>query len=71
MDAGEYVTATLKREFGEEALNSLDASEEEKREMEKIITKLFERGTEVAREGERGQSCLNGIAISGLRWLCG
>ena len=47
VDAGEAVSATLKREFGEEALNSLEATEEEKAEMEKALSKLFSSGTEV------------------------
>lgn len=73
VDAGEFITATLKREFGEEALNSLEASEEEKREMEKMIAKLFDGGTEVRqperRREDRGN--VNSITISGLCWLCG
>ena len=78
MDAGEFITATLKREFGEEALNSLEASEEERGEIEKMIAKLFEGGTQVAeRDGERegrregDRTDMNGITISGLCWLCG
>ena len=47
MDPGEFVSVTLKREFGEEALNSLELSEQEKHEMEKTIATLFQNGTEV------------------------
>ena len=41
MDPGEKVSATLKREFGEEALNSLQKLPEEKVELEKQLHKLF------------------------------
>lgn len=47
MDPGEFVSVTLKREFGEEALNSQELSDEEKRQMEKTIAELFQNGTEV------------------------
>ncbi|XP_074444873.1 ADP-ribose pyrophosphatase, mitochondrial isoform X2 [Larus michahellis] len=41
VDPGEKVSATLKREFGEEALNSLQKLPEEKVELEKQLHKLF------------------------------
>lgn len=41
VDPGEKISATLKREFGEEALNSLQKSPEEKAELEKQLHKLF------------------------------
>ncbi|XP_006867834.1 PREDICTED: ADP-ribose pyrophosphatase, mitochondrial [Chrysochloris asiatica] len=41
VDPGEKISATLKREFGEEALNSLQKSNAEKREIEKQLHKLF------------------------------
>lgn len=41
------MSRTLKKEFGEEAMNSLEASEEEKREIERQVNKLFQSGTEV------------------------
>ncbi|XP_061849504.1 ADP-ribose pyrophosphatase, mitochondrial isoform X3 [Colius striatus] len=41
VDPGEKISATLKREFAEEALNSLQKSPEEKRELEKRLHKLF------------------------------
>lgn len=47
MDAGESVSATLRREFGEEAMNSLEATPEEKVEIEEAIKDLFEHGQEV------------------------
>ena len=47
VDPGEKVSVTLKREFSEEALNTLSASPEKKKEIEHAITHLFTRGTEV------------------------
>ncbi|XP_076999009.1 ADP-ribose pyrophosphatase, mitochondrial [Tamandua tetradactyla] len=41
VDPGEKISATLKREFGEEALNSLQKPSAEKREMEEQLHKLF------------------------------
>lgn len=41
MDPGEKISATLKREFGEEALNSLQKSPEEKASLEKQLQRLF------------------------------
>ncbi|KAM9026486.1 ADP-ribose pyrophosphatase, mitochondrial isoform 1-T1 [Ara ararauna] len=41
VDPGEKISATLKREFEEEALNSLQKSPEEKVELEKQLHKLF------------------------------
>ena len=47
VDTNEAVSITLKREFGEEALNSLELSEEKKKDLEKKIAKLFSNGIEV------------------------
>jgi len=41
VDPGEKISATLKREFGEEALNSLQKSSAEKRELQEKLHKLF------------------------------
>ncbi|KAF4805022.1 ADP-ribose pyrophosphatase, mitochondrial [Turdus rufiventris] len=41
VDPGEKISATLKREFQEEALNSLQKSPEEKAKLEKQLQKLF------------------------------
>lgn len=41
VDPGEKISATLKREFSEEALNSLQKSRAEKEEMEKQMNRLF------------------------------
>ena len=49
MDAGEVVSVTIKREFGEEALSTLEKTPEEKKEIEKHINDLFCKGTEVRR----------------------
>lgn len=47
VEAGDTVSATLKKEFGEEAMNSLEASEERKKELESLINELFKSGTKV------------------------
>ena len=44
VEAGDTVSATLKKEFGEEALNSLEATDEEKRKIEEHINHLFKSG---------------------------
>lgn len=49
VDPGELVTATLKREFAEEALNSLEADEKNKNALLKKVDKFFEDGSEVYR----------------------
>lgn len=49
VDPGESVSLTLKREFGEEALNSEGVSAIEKEEIEKQLATLFSSGTEVYR----------------------
>ena len=48
VDADETVSLTLKREFGEEALNLLEMSKEEKKNLEKQISKLFAGGDVVS-----------------------
>ena len=47
MESGDTVSVTLRKEFGEEAMNSLEATEEEKKEIEKHINDLFHSGEEV------------------------
>ena len=47
VNPGDTVSATLKREFGEEAMNSLEASEEEKKMLEGHIKSLFSQGEQV------------------------
>ena len=48
VETGEVVTMTIRREFREEAMNALQASEEEKREIEKSVNDLFAGGVEVS-----------------------
>ena len=47
VDPGENRTATLIREFGEEALNSLEKTDEEKEKIKKMLTELFHEGDKV------------------------
>jgi len=47
VDPGEQVSATLKREFGEEALNTTQVTEKEKHKLEKSIEILFSGGNDV------------------------
>ena len=68
MDPGEFVSVTLKREFGEEALNSLDLSDEEKHKMEETIAELFHNGTEVGSKENEQYSIM--AFSAGVRWLC-
>ncbi|XP_074642546.1 ADP-ribose pyrophosphatase, mitochondrial-like [Tubulanus polymorphus] len=49
VDPGEMISATLKREFSEEALNSMKLSPAEKTKMEKDINAVFQTGKEVYR----------------------
>ena len=44
VDPGDTVSRTLRKEFGEEAMNSLEASPEEKKRIEKQINELFKGG---------------------------
>uniref|UniRef100_G3MM24 Nudix hydrolase domain-containing protein n=1 Tax=Amblyomma maculatum TaxID=34609 RepID=G3MM24_AMBMU len=47
VDPGELVSATLRREFCEEAMNSLSMSEQDKRSLEKSLELFFSKGIEV------------------------
>lgn len=51
VDPGEKISDTLKREFGEEALNSLQKSSAEKRELEEQLHRLFSQEHLVVRTG--------------------
>ena len=44
VNPGDNVPNTLKAEFGEEALNSLEATEQEKKQLSVWIDELFARG---------------------------
>ncbi|CAG9773949.1 unnamed protein product [Ceutorhynchus assimilis] len=47
VDPGEQVSETLKREFMEEALNSLEATPDQRRLDEQMIKSFFSKGTEI------------------------
>lgn len=47
VDPGETISATLKREFMEEAMNSLKKNKAEKEKLEKSMRKFFEQGEEI------------------------
>jgi len=47
IDPGEFVSETLKREFGEEALNSLKADKTQKEKIKTQVAELFRNGSEV------------------------
>ncbi|XP_060585501.1 ADP-ribose pyrophosphatase, mitochondrial-like [Ruditapes philippinarum] len=51
VDPGENRTATLIREFGEEALNSLEKTDEEKQKIKRMLTDLFVNKGEVIYRG--------------------
>ncbi|KAG1658468.1 ADP-ribose pyrophosphatase, mitochondrial [Nymphon striatum] len=51
VDPGEKVSQTLKREFSEEALNSLCLKDEEKKIIENIINIFFDNGTVAVKKG--------------------
>ena len=54
MDPGDTVSRTLRKEFGEEAMNTLEATPEEKQQIERQINELFKEGHKVRkRERER------------------
>ena len=48
VNPGDNVPNTLKAEFGEEALNSLEATEQEKKKINSFIDELFTRGQTVS-----------------------
>ena len=47
VDPGDNVTNTLKKEFGEEALNSLELSPEENKRIQDSLEDLFHHGNTV------------------------
>lgn len=47
VEPGDTVSETLKKEFGEEALNSLELSEKEHEKVNEMLTKLFQNGQTV------------------------
>ena len=50
VDPGDTVTNTLKKEFGEEALNSLELSSEEKKRIHDSLEDLFHHGYTVVKK---------------------
>ena len=69
VDPGEVITTTIRREFGEETLNTLNASPEEKKRIEKNIDDLFSTGKEV-RKGCVGW-LVGWLVPMRKRWLVG
>lgn len=72
VDAGETVSVTLKREFGEEALNSIDIPDKERKSTEKEIAALFKHGYEVRRTvpmDREANGLLKEITVSVLVWV--
>lgn len=63
VDPGEKISATLKREFGEEALNSLQKSSAEKREIEKKLHALFSQEHLVVGGFWEAQACQRGLGL--------
>ena len=51
VDPGEKISTTMKREFGEEAMNSLQKPRAETQELEKQLHKLFSQGQFVVYKG--------------------
>ena len=49
VEPGDTVSATLKKEFGEEAMNSLEATPEEKKKIEEQVNELFLHGKKVSK----------------------
>ena len=58
VDPGEAVSVTLKREFSEEAMNTLQANDAERDQIEQRIHNLFHKGTEVKYEHVRFTSLI-------------
>lgn len=77
VDPGEKISATLKREFGEEALNSLQKSSAEKREIEEKLHTLFSQehlvvrgpGREALPRGLRTKQIFLNVSILALAHL--
>ena len=58
VDAGENLSVTLKREFGEEALNTLEVSESQRDLIKDQIDKIFTKGIEVSIASYSSSSCI-------------
>ncbi|EDQ86122.1 uncharacterized protein MONBRDRAFT_28618 [Monosiga brevicollis MX1] len=49
VEAGDTVSVTLKKEFGEEALNSLEADEVARETLKAVVDRIFQNGDEIYR----------------------
>ena len=47
VDSGENVSATVRREFMEEALNGLEMEDAKRQEMEKMVNDFFSQGMKI------------------------
>ena len=64
VDPGDTVSRTLRKEFGEEAMNTLEASPEEKKQIERQINELFKGGHKVTeRERERNYCSIFSMTV--------
>ena len=68
VDVGEVVSITIRREFGEEALNSLAASDDERKQIEDGVSELFAQGVEVSRFLPNTSRCSSHPSVA---LLCG
>ena len=69
VDPGDTVTNTLKKEFGEEALNSLELSPEEKKRIHDSLEDLFHHGNTVVKKNDNPCNSLNRLrAVSFFSW---
>lgn len=59
IDAGEQINVTLKREFGEEALNSIEVAESRRDEIKTHVDKIFQNGIPVS----HGHDCACALDI--------
>ncbi|XP_046840253.1 ADP-ribose pyrophosphatase, mitochondrial-like [Xenia sp. Carnegie-2017] len=48
VEPGDTVSKTLKKEFGEEAFNSIELSQHEQQELQEALTKLFQNGSMIS-----------------------
>lgn len=61
VDPGDTVTNTLKKEFGEEALNSLELSPEESKKILDSLEDLFQQGNTVLKIRIQSFNQLNNV----------
>jgi len=63
VEPGDTVSGTLKKEFGEEAMNSLEANPEQKKKIEEQINQLFSQGQEVRNDKCPGRHCVAVVSL--------